>query len=166
MTPTASLSLVAIGIGASLLIDAWAFFLRRAFAIPSLDYCLLGRWVLHMPSGTFRHANIRDAAAKRNECVAGWAAHLAIGVTLAALFVAIVSPGWLRHPTPLPALAFGVATVAIPFLTIQPAFGLGIASSRTKSPMAARLKSVGTHAVYGAGLYLFALLLRVVPASP
>lgn len=161
-----ALVLVATGIGASLLIDGWAWVLRRAFAIPSLDYCLLGRWVLHMPAGTFRHANIRDAAAKRHECVAGWAAHLAIGVTLAALFVAIMSPGWLRHPTLLPALAFGVATVAIPFLTVQPAFGLGIASSRTRNPMGARLKSLGTHAVYGAGLYLVALLLRAVAASP
>lgn len=160
MSPSDALVIVAIGIGASLLIDAWAWVLRRAFAIPSLDYCLLGRWVLHMPSGTIRHANIRDAAAKRHECVAGWAAHLAIGVTLAALFVALVSPGWLRHPTLLPALAFGVVTVAIPFLTVQPAFGLGIASSRTRSPMAARLKSLGTHAVYGAGLYLCAVLLR------
>lgn len=162
MSPTDALAVAAIGIAASLLIDAWGFVLRRAFGVPSLDYCLLGRWVLHMPAGRFSHPNIRASAARPYECLAGWAAHLAIGMTLAMLFVAIVSPAWLRQPTLLPALAFGIATVAIPFLTIQPAFGLGIASSRAPNPGGARVKSLGTHAVYGAGLYLCAELLRLV----
>jgi hypothetical protein len=34
---------VLVGLGATLLIDLWALFLRRAFSIPSLNYCLLGR---------------------------------------------------------------------------------------------------------------------------
>jgi hypothetical protein len=34
---------VLVGLGATLLIDLWALFLRRAFSIPSLSYCLLGR---------------------------------------------------------------------------------------------------------------------------
>lgn len=52
------LSAVAIGVGASLLMDLWNLFLKIAFGIPSLDYCLLGRWLRHMPSGTFRHGSI------------------------------------------------------------------------------------------------------------
>ena len=31
-----------VGLGATLVIDAWALVLRRGFDIPSLNYCLLG----------------------------------------------------------------------------------------------------------------------------
>ena len=43
------LGAIAIGIGATLVMDLWNLFLKRAFSIPSLNYCLLGRWLRHMP---------------------------------------------------------------------------------------------------------------------
>ena len=52
---------IAIGIGASLLMDLWNLFLKRAFGTPSLNYCLLGRWLRYMPGGTLRHASITAA---------------------------------------------------------------------------------------------------------
>ncbi len=55
------LTAVSIGVGASLLMDLWNQCLKRTFGIPSLDYYLLGRWLLHMRSGTFRHARIAAA---------------------------------------------------------------------------------------------------------
>jgi hypothetical protein len=73
------LSAVAIGVGASLLMDLWNLFLRLAFGIPSLDYCLLGRWLRHMPGGTFRHASISRAREMPLECMVGWMAHYTIG---------------------------------------------------------------------------------------
>ena len=57
-------SLLRIGLGATLLMDLWNLFLKRAFSIPSLNYCLLGRWVSHIPSGTLRHASIAAAPQK------------------------------------------------------------------------------------------------------
>lgn len=149
---------VLVGLGATLVIDLWALFLRRGFGIPSLDLCLLGRWVLHMPR-TFVHARIADAAPRRHECAAGWIAHYTIGAGLAMAFVTFAGAGWLERPTLLPALAFGVVTVAAPFLVLQPALGLGIASSRTPTPSRARLKSLATHTVFGVGLYVWALVL-------
>lgn len=151
MTPLASV--VVIGLGATLCIDLWSLFLRLVFDIRSLDYCLLGRWVLHLPAGRVRHERIEASPAKAWECPAGWAAHYSIGVAFAWLFVWLAPDGWLQRPTFLPALAFGVATVVVPFFTVQPAFGLGIAASHTARPSAARLKSVATHVVYGLGLY-------------
>jgi hypothetical protein len=159
MNPNQLLASGVIGIGATLAIDLWALLLRRAFAIPSLNYCFLGRWVLHMPSGTFAHKKIAEAAHRPHECKVGWATHYMIGVTLAVLFVGFVSERWLARPTLLPALTFGVVTVLIPFFTIQPAFGSGVASSKTPQPNKARLKSVATHAVFGVGLWLSARLL-------
>jgi hypothetical protein len=53
-----------------------------------------------------------------------------------------------------PAIAFGVVTVLVPFLVMQPAMGLGVAASRTPRPRAARVQSLITHTVFGLGLYL------------
>ncbi len=157
---------VLIGLGATLLIDLWALFLRRAFSIPSLNYCLLGRWVLYIPGGTIVHESITTAPQKPHECTVGWLTHYLIGTAFALLFVLLVSGSWLARPTLLPALAFGIATVLVPFFTMQPSFGLGIAASKTPHPNKARLKSLMTHSVFGVGLYLWAYLLSNVLFHP
>jgi hypothetical protein len=148
---------IAIGIGATLLMDLWNLFLKRTVGVPSLNYCLLGRWLRHMPGGTLRHAAITAAAQKPHECTVGWVAHYTIGVVFALGFIGLTSGDWLTRPTVLPALLYGLATVVFPFLIMQPSLGLGIAASRTPNPMPARLKSLVTHTVFGIGLYLSAL---------
>ena len=155
--PGDCLRAVAIGIGATLLMDLWNLLLKRAFDIPSLNLCLLGRWLAHLPAGTFRHASIAAAPPKPYECQVGWVAHYSIGIAFALVFVALASPAWLVHPTLLPALLYGIGTVVFPMFIMQPAFGLGIASSRTANPTQARLKSLLTHTIFGVGLYLCAL---------
>ncbi len=150
---------VLIGLGATLLIDLWALFLRRGFDVPSLDFCLLGRWLLHMPGGTFVHRSIAAAQRRPHECAVGWIAHYLIGTSLAMVFVLLAPQRWLMQPTLLPALTFGVVTTLIPFLVMQPSFGLGVAASKTPKPNQARVKSLVTHTIFGAGLYGWALLL-------
>lgn len=148
-----------VGLGATLLIDLWAFFLKRGFNIASLNYCLLGRWLLHMPGGTMVHRSIAAAQQKPHECTLGWVAHYLIGTALALIFVLLASASWLERPTLLPALGFGAATTLVPYLIMQPSFGLGVAASKTPNPNQARLKSLMTHTVFGVGLYIWALLL-------
>jgi hypothetical protein len=155
---------IAIGIGATLLMDVWNLFLKRAFSIPSLNYCLLGRWVSHMPGGTFRHASITAAPPKPLECAVGWIAHYTIGITLALVLVILTSGEWLARPTLLVALLYGIGTVAFPFFILQPSLGLGVASSKTPKPAQARLKSLATHTVFGFGLYLCALAVSYLQA--
>jgi len=147
---------IAIGIGATLIMDLWNLFLKRAFGIQSLNLCLLGRWLRHMPGGTFRHASITAAPQKRFECTVGWIAHYTIGVVFALVLV-LASPDWLARPSLMLALLYGIATVVFPFFILQPSLGLGIAASGTPNPMQARLKSLATHTVFGIGLYLCAL---------
>jgi hypothetical protein len=147
------LSAMAIGVGASLSMDAWNLFLRLAFGIPSLDYCLLGRWLRHMPSGAFRHASISNARPMPFECLIGWIGHLSIGACLGVGFLFVVSRAWLARPTLWPALLWGVGTVVLPFFVMQPALGLGMAASKTANPKLARAKSLATHTVFGVGLY-------------
>jgi hypothetical protein len=158
MSIPALLAAAPIGVGATLSIDLWALLLRRAFGVRSLDYCLLGRWVLHMPEGRLLHENIAAARAKPHECPVGWTAHYTIGVAFALVFAIVAGQGWMEDPTLLPALGFGVATVIVPFLTLQPAFGFGIAAARTPRPNRARLKSLMTHTVFGAGLYAWGVV--------
>lgn len=64
-----------IGVGASLLMDVWNLLLKRTLGIPSLNYCLLGRWLYPEanhgfnlqtgakgePAGAYRHDDDRDA---------------------------------------------------------------------------------------------------------
>src|SRR6185503_903856 len=92
-----------VGIGATLSMDLWNLFLKRTLGWPSLDYCLLGRWLGHLPSGTFRHERIAAASPKPHECAVGRIAHYTIGVSLALVFVLLVAPaGWPARPTVLP----------------------------------------------------------------
>ncbi len=149
-----------VGLGATLLMDLWNLFLKRALGLASLNYCLLGRWILHMPGGTFGHEHIARAPAKRFECPAGYLAHYSIGVVFAILFVLVAPADWLDHPSLLPAFLFGIVTVALPYFVMQPALGLGIASAKAPSPAQARLKSLATHIIFGLGLYLAAMALR------
>ncbi len=148
-----------IGLGATLVMDLWALLLKRVFHIPSLSYCLVGRWLRHMPEGRFKHASIGAAAPKPRECAVGWIAHYLIGAIFAVALVALAPAEWLQRPTLWPALLFGLVTVAVPFLIMQPSFGFGIAASKTPNPGQARAKSLLTHAVFGIGLYLSASIL-------
>lgn len=147
---------VVVGIGAVLIMDIWNLFLRRAFGIASLNFCFVGRWLSHMLTGTFTHANIAAASKKPIECAIGWIAHYLIGIAFAVLLVMVTSGSWLEGPSLLPALLVGIGTVPIPYFIVQPALGLGIAAAKTPNPTQARLKSLITHTVFGVGLYLSA----------
>ncbi|MGO4740339.1 DUF2938 domain-containing protein [Bosea sp. 2KB_26] len=153
---------VMIGVGATIVMDLWAVFLKRVFSIPSLGYQVVGRWLASMPSGKFRHDNILKAAPVPGEGAIGWTAHYVIGVLFAAILLAIVGLGWAKAPTFHPALLMGVVTVAAPFLIMQPGFGFGVAASKTPAPTTARIRSLMTHTVFGIGLYLAAMLTKGV----
>lgn len=153
-------SAIIMGLGATLTLDLWALFLKLVFKITLPNYCLVGRWLCHMPEGIFRHANIVSAPQRRAECVVGWIAHYTLGVLFAIAFVALAGNNWLQSPTPASAIGFGIVTVLVPFFVMQPAFGLGFAASKTPNPTQARLRSLMTHTVFGLGLYLLGLLVN------
>jgi hypothetical protein len=159
--PTLSLiSAILIGLGATLTFDLWTLFLKHAFKITPSNFCLVGRWLRYMPEGIFKHKEIASTPPKSAECTVGWIAHYVTGITFAIAFVAFVGNNWLQHPTLIPAMVFGVVTVSAPFFIMQPAFGLGFAASKTSNPTQARLRSLMNHTAFGAGLYLFALLVK------
>ena len=151
-----ALRAVVIGVGATLVMDAWAFVLRR-FGIPSLSFALLGRWIGHLFRGQLAHAAFAKAAPIRGELVLGWSAHYSIGILFSAALLSAFGLEWARSPSLFPALLTGIVTVLAPLLVLQPALGAGIASSKTPSPFFNSMKSLVTHTVFGFGLYFAAL---------
>ena len=149
---------VLIGTGATIVMDLWTIFQKRVLGVQSLNYAMVGRWLGHFPRGCFTHDNIAQAAPIPGEGALGWAAHYAIGVLFAGILLAIWGLAWARQPTLLPALIVGLGAIVAPFFVMQPGMGLGIAASKTPKPNLARLRSAVTHTVFGAGLYLSALL--------
>ncbi|KJK13042.1 membrane protein [Burkholderiaceae bacterium 16] len=142
-----------IGAGATAVMDLWAVARKRILGIPPLDYGLVGRWLVHLTRGRFRHTPIAASPPVWGERPIGWIAHYLTGIAFAAMLLALWGLDWARHPTPGPALIVGIGSVAAPFLVMQPGMGAGIAASRTPRPAAARLHSLVTHGIFGLGLY-------------
>jgi len=150
-----------IGIGATIIMDIWAILLKRLLSITPLNYALVGRWLLHISQGTFRHNNINTAKTFKSELMLGWAAHYLIGVVFAAVLIIIIGNEWLSEPTMVPAITFGLLTVSLPFFIMQPGMGLGIAAAKTPKPYVARFRSMLTHLIFGLGLYICATLIAL-----
>ena len=151
-----------IGAGATMIMDLWTVVRKRLLGVPPPDYGLVGRWLGHMAlSGRLRHDRISASPAVSGERLIGWTAHYAVGIAFAALLPGIWGTEWIHQPTLGPALLVGVATVAAPFLLMQPGMGAGIAARRTANPGAARLQSVVTHTVFGLGLFVAGQAMRL-----
>ena len=149
----------AIGAGATLLVDLWSIARKRLLGIAQPDYALVGRWIAYLGRGRFRHQRIAASAPIRGERLIGWTSHYLIGMGFAAVLLATCGLDWVAKPTIGPALLVGIATVAAPFLIMQPGMGAGIAASRTPRPASARIQSLVTHAIFGLGLYATARLI-------
>jgi hypothetical protein len=145
--------------------DGWIAARKRLFGIPAADYAMLGRWVAHLARGRWRHERIAASPAVKGELAIGWTVHYLTGIAFAGLLLSAFGLDWSRNPTIGPALAVGIGTVLAPFLIMQPAMGAGIAASRTPRPNAARLQSLLTHAVFGAGLYAAAWMVALLTSS-
>ena len=57
------LRVVAIGIGATAVMDLWLLLLK-ALGVPTLNFALLGRWVGHMPQGRMGTPAIAQGVAR------------------------------------------------------------------------------------------------------
>ena len=153
-----ALRAVAIGVGATVVMDLWAVLLQRLFGVPPSNWAMVGRWVGHLTNGQFVHARIADAPPIRAELALGWIFHYLTGIAYGLLLLGIWGLDWARRPTLLPALILSLLALVAPFFLLQPGMGLGVAGARTPNPSATRVRSVLNHTVFGLGLYFSALL--------
>ena len=147
---------ILIGMGATLVMDGWAFLLRQ-LGIPSLNLALWGAGSVTFAGGSGCMQSIAKATPVGGELLVGWCAHYSIGIAFAAVLLSTFGLEWARSPSLPPALFIGIVTVLAPLLILQPALGAGIASSKTANPVFNSMKSLVTHTVFGVGLYLSAL---------
>ncbi|HEY0588215.1 MAG TPA: DUF2938 domain-containing protein [Pseudoduganella sp.] len=153
------MEIIIIGIGATIVFDLWLLLLKR-MGVKAMNMAFIGRWAGHLAQGRFAHDSIAASPAVSGEHALGWLVHYATGVAFAGALVAVAGQGWLHAPSIGPALALGIATVGAPLFVMQPSMGLGVASSKTPTPLKNCLRSVANHTVFGLGLYLSALLIK------
>ncbi|MEQ8206170.1 MAG: DUF2938 domain-containing protein [Woeseia sp.] len=147
-------AVLVIGVGATAVTDLWSVVRKSLLGIALPNFGLVGRWMAYLPRGQFRHDSIAASQPVRAERLIGWVAHYLIGIAFAGVLIVFWGLEWIARPTLMPALIVGIATVAAPFLLMQPGMGAGIAASRTPKPNSARLQSLITHVIFGVGMYL------------
>lgn len=152
---------VFIGIGATAIMDVWLALLKR-LGIPTLNFAFIGRWVGHLFRGRLAHDAIGKAQPVPGELAWGWLTHYAVGVAFAGLLVGLQGLAWIQSPSLVPAIAVGFGTVVVPLFVMQPAMGLGIAASRTPTPLKNCIRSMANHTVFGLGLYLAAVVIESI----
>ena len=151
---------VAIGIGATVLMDLWAILLNKAFGQARPNWAPVGRWVWHLREGKVFHDDIGQAAPYRHELALGWAFHYLVGIVYGVILVVLAGSGWLAAPTFLPAFVLGIVTVGAGWFLLAPGMGAGWAASKRPNPMQIRALNLVSHTVFALGLYGTALLIR------
>ena len=147
-----------VGIGATAATDLWALARERLFGIAPPDFGLVGRWLVGMPHGRFRHDSLAAVPAVRSERLFGWVAHYLIGIAFAGVLLGIWGIEWIRQPRLGPAILVGIVTVAAPLLVMQPSMGVGFSASRATH-------SLVTHLAFGVGLYAAGWITNLIIAG-
>ena len=112
-----------------------------------------------MLRGQFRHASIFESPGLPGELPLGIAAHYAIGILFTFAFGMIMLALHVSSLT-LPAVLFGLATVAFPWFLMLPSQGLGIMGRSVLAPAGLGRMSLYTHFVFGLALEFWVTLIR------
>lgn len=151
---------VAIGIGATVLMDVWAVVLWKVFRQGRPNWAPVGRWFWHLKNGTVFHDDIGKAEPYAGELALGWIGHYAVGILYGVILALVMGAGWFAAPTFLPAWILGIVTVGAGWFLLQPGLGIGVAASKLPNANTVRALNLVAHTVFALGLYGTALLLR------
>ena len=151
---------LAIGIGATILMDLWAILYAKLSGGGLPNWAPVGRWFYHLRYGTVFHGDINASAPYAHELALGWISHYAVGILYGFLLVLFTGSGWLAAPTFLPAWIWGIVTVGAGWFLLQPGLGIGWAAAKTPNPNKVRFLNLVAHTVFAFGLYGTALLIR------
>ncbi|MDX3976126.1 DUF2938 domain-containing protein [Shinella sp.] len=151
---------VAIGIGATVLMDIWAILLWKVFRQSRPNWAPVGRWFWHLKNGTVFHDDIGKGSPYANELALGWIGHYAVGILYGVILALLVGDAWFAAPTFLPAWILGIVTVGAGWFLLQPGLGIGVAASKLPNANTVRVLNLVAHTVFALGLYGTALLIR------
>jgi hypothetical protein len=128
-----------------------------ASGFPPVNWSITGRWFLMVLSGQAYVPGIAAAPSLPHELIAGHAAYYTISMIFAAVYlIGLAVLG--RSPSLANGLAFGLATMAFPFLVQMPLMGMGIFAIDTATPGLIVIRTLIHHSSFGIGLALGALL--------
>ena len=146
-------TLILFGIFSTLGMDVLLYLRHKLLRQPWFDYRVFGLALLKttLPHG-LKHTHANTTAS-----LLGWGLHYVIGVLLAVSAVYLATILGFNTLSLAFCLLYGMATVILPFCSMQPLLGLGFAASKTAQPWRNRGKSLITHALFGLSLYLTAL---------
>ena len=163
--PTGASAGVRAGVLATLTMDVALVLAGRfaggTFTTDNIGLELIGRWAGCLGRGRWlgRTTDITDEPQLRGELCIGLAVHYMTGITLTHAYLILLRRSGLR-PGLVTATAYGLATAALPLLVMYPAMGYGCCGRRSGD--AARLVRIMLlgHTAFGAGIGLWAALLR------
>ena len=142
-------TLIWFGIFSTLGMDVLLYLRHKWLHQPWFDYRVLGLALLKttLPQ-VVKHTHANTAAS-----LLGWGLHYVIGVLLAVSAVYLATILGFNTLSLAFCLLYGMATVVLPFCSMQPLLGLGFAASKTAQPWRNRGKSLFTHTLFGLSLY-------------
>ena len=113
-----------IGILATSVMDFIAWIRTSFFNTKSLNYVLVGRWILSFKDGRWIHDTILTSSPKPGETWFGWTVHYLIGILFSYVYLKFNLSFNFQYNI-LSILGFAILTTFVPFLVLQPALGFG-----------------------------------------
>lgn len=153
--------MILMGILATLFMDLLAIALAKLKIIrPQIGPQVVGRWFLYMFKGKFVHKDIHETPALNNEKAWALFAHYLIGIGLAGiyLFLELIEPA-ITDQLWMP-LAFGIATVLLPWLWLFPSIGIGFLASKAANRSPYIVASLVNHTSFGLGFLVWIVVFR------
>ena len=146
------------GVFATVVLDLWQRLVHATIGIPPANWAFIGRWFGYLPRGRFVHRPIAATVALPGELALGWTLHYLIGIAYGFAYLGLMVFGLDRPPTLLNGLAFGAASVVIPWFILQPGLGIGVMGRLAPDPRVPFFMALTSHVLYGAALYVGVML--------
>jgi branched-chain amino acid transport system substrate-binding protein len=149
--------ILAAGIAGTATMDLLAFLAYKiGFLSGPVKPSLIGRWIIAMSRGRFRHQTIANYPAQPHEFAVGLVSHYSIGMALAVFYVLFAGWSGFKIASVKNAVLYGFLTNVLPWFVLFPSYGFGFFGFKGKGLLRS---SMFNHINYGMGLgVLFALI--------
>ncbi len=143
---------VAAGVVGTIVMDLGNFLFSRAGIISKIEVGAIGRMAAGWTRGRFRYGHPSEMKEVKNEVLYGYITHYGIGLAFAFPFVF----GWDLlmggSPSPLGALAYGIATTVASWFFVYPCMGFGAFGRLSPDGLKAAFSSLANHLFFGLGM--------------
>lgn len=154
MTLASTLIAIIIGLLATAFLDIFSIILWAVCGTPKTEWRFIGRWFLLMPKGKFIHQHISKSESVKGELAFGWFMHYTIGASWSLIYFSIMA-FMNSQPTFLSASLFGIITLVVPYMVLQPALGHGFFAQKHPRPIAMPILSFLSHLSFGQAMFVF-----------